>query len=272
VKKMAVSLVLLGIVAAGISAQKTREGFFLDQSLQASYNPLGVQLVTKAYYRLPLVKADGVLWESTKIDLGVQNGLSPAYDMLGVYIDIAPIAIFDLALSAQAVGYYNGLGFGFYDLSGYSSGFDSSSLGALPSRNAMGYVLSAAPTLKFAYGPIVMANTFSLTYFYTDDGSGFFFERIANCVLAKSDVELANQAYLLATIMPGLLAGVNDTLLYVPGSGYLSHRLTALGIYSTRLSEKVSVNGVLMMGTYFADRYYQYAFYIAAQAGVSLAL
>ena len=269
---MAVSLVLLGIVAAGISAQKTREGFFLDQSIQASYNPLGVQLVTKAYYRLPLVTADGILWESTKIDLGVQNNLSPAYDMLGVYIDIAPIAIFDLALSAQAVGYYNGFGFGFYDLSGYSSEFDSAALDALPSRNAMGYVLSAAPTLKFAYGPIVMADTFSLTYFYADDGSGFFYERIANCVLGKSDLELANQAYLLATIMPGLLAGVNDSLLYVPGSEYLSHRLTALGIYTTRLSEKVSINGVVMMGTFLADRYYQYALYAAVQAGVSLAL
>ena len=136
----------------------------------------------------------------------------------------------------------------------------------------MGYVLSAAPTLKFAYGPIVMANTFSITYFRADDGNGFFFERIANCVLAKSDVELSNQAYLLATILPGLLAGVNDTLLYVPGSGYLSHWLTALGIYSTRLSEKVAVNGVVMLGTFLADRYFQYAFYVAAQAGVSLAL
>ena len=271
-KKMAVVLILLAIVAAGISAQKTREGFFLDQGIQASCNPLGVQLVTKTYYRFPLVRADGILWESTKIDLGVQNSLSPAYDMLGVYIDIAPIAIFDLALSAQAVGYYNGFGFGFYDLSGYSSGFDSASLDALPSRNATGYVFSAAPTLKFAYGPIVMANTSSLTYFRADDGNGFFYERIGNCVLGKSDVELANQAYLLATIMPGLLAGVNDSLLYVPGSGYLSHRLAALGIYTSSLSEKLSLNAVLMMGTFLADRSFQYAFYVAAQAGVSLAL
>ena len=269
---MAVALVLLAFVAAGISAQKTREGFFLDQGIQASCNPLGVQLVTKTYYRFPLVRADGILWESTKIDLGVQNSLSPAYDMLGVYIDIAPIAIFDLALSAQAVGYYNGFGFGFYDLSGYSSGFDSASLEALPSRNAMGYVFSAAPTLKLAFGPIVMANTSSLIYFYADDGNGFFYERIGNCVLRKSDIELSNQAYLLATIMPGLLAGLNDCLVYVPESGYLSHRLTALGIYSTRLSEMVSLNCVVMMGTFLADRYYKYSFYIAAQAGVSLAL
>jgi hypothetical protein len=52
----------------------------------------------------------------------------------------------------------------------------------------------------------------------------------------------------------------------------MSHRLTALGIYTTRLSEKVSINGVVMMGTFLADRYYQYALYVAVQAGVSLAL
>jgi hypothetical protein len=272
VKKTICILALIGIVAAGIEAEKTRQGTGLDQSIQASYNPLGVQLVTKAYYRLPFVQQEGPLWESTKVEVGVMNSFSPAYDMIGPYLDFAPIAIFDIALSVQAVGYFNGLGFGFYDLAGYGSGFDDASLKALKSKNSSGYVLSAAPTLKYAWGPLVMLNAFSLTYFNVDNGSGYFFERINNCVLAKSDVELINQAYLMATVMPGLLVGLNDCLLYVPGSGYVSHRLAALGVYSTRLTETVSLNVVMMLGTFLTDRYYQYVPYIAAQAGVSLAL
>ena len=78
-------------------------------------------------------------------------------------------------------------------------------------------MLSAAPTLKYAWGPLVMLNAFSLTYFNVDNGSGYFFERIGNVVLAKSDIELQNQAYLMATVMPGLLAGLNDCVLYVRG-------------------------------------------------------
>ena len=271
-KKTLIVLALFVVILAGLGAEKTRKGTGLDQSIQASFDPLGVQLITKVYYRLPFVQQEGMLWESTKVEVGIQNNLSPAYDMIGAYIDFAPIAIFDLALSAQAIGYFNGLGFGFYDLSGYGAAFDGDSLKALASKNSTGYVLTAAPTLKFAWGPLVMLDAFSLSYFSVDNGSGFFYERVGNVVLAKNDIELLNQAYLLVTVLPGELAGLNDAVLYVPGSGYVSHRLSAMGVYSTRLTDALSLSAVLMLGTYFADRYYQYALYVAAQAGVTLAL
>jgi hypothetical protein len=272
VKKALVIIALAAIAASAVSAEKTREGTGLDQSIQASYNPLGVQLVTKVYYRLPFIQQEGVLWESTKVEIGVQNNFSPAYDMIGAYIDIAPIAIFDLALSAQAIGYFNGLGFGFYDLGGYGAAFDGDSLKALPSKNSTGWLLSAAPTLKVAWEWLAAVDTFSLSYFNVDSGTGYFYERVGNVVLAKNDIELQNQAYLLATIVPGVLAGLNDAVVYVPASGYVSHRLSAIGIYTTKLSDMVSLNAVLMLGTYFTDRYYQYTLYVAGQAGVSLAL
>jgi hypothetical protein len=271
-KKALFVLVLAMLAVTGLFAEKTREGAGLDQSIQGSLNPLGIQAVTKVYYRLPFIREEGMLWESTKVEVGIQNSLSPAYDMLGAYIDIAPIAIFDLALSAQAIGCFNGLGFGFYSLSGYGAAYDGDSLKALSSKNTFGYLLTAAPTLKFAWGPLVMLDTFSLTYFSIDDGVGYFYERIGNVVLAKNDIELQNQAYLLYTIIPGVLAGLNDTVLIVPASGYLSHRLSAMGIYSTKLTEAIAFNAVLMLGTYFTDRYNQYMLYVAAQAGISVAL
>jgi hypothetical protein len=271
-KKAILVLVLLGIVAAGVSAEKAQKGFFLDQSIQASYNPLGLQFLTQAYYRIPLVNKDGVLWESTRIDVGLQNNLSPAYDMIGAYIDIEPIAIFDLALTAQAIGYYDALSFGFYSVSGYGAGFDGASLSALTPRNTLGYTLSATPTFKIAFGPIAIADSFGFAYFSVDDGSGFFYERINNCILAKNDYELTNNAYLLATVTPGVLVGLNDFLLIVPNSGYLSHRIVAMGIYSARFSPRLSFNAVLQVGTFLADAYYQYSVYVGGQVGISLAL
>jgi hypothetical protein len=272
VKKSIVALLLLAAIAGGAFAQKTQQGFYLDQSVQASYNPLGLQFVTRAYYRLPLVQKEGVLWESTKIDVGLQNNLSPAYDMVGGYIDIAPIAIFDIAFTAQAIGFYDLLNFGFYSLSGYSAPFDGAALDALTPKNATGYAVSATPTLKFAVGPIAMLDSFSMTYFSVDNGSGFFYERINGCVLAKQDTELINQAYLLATVAPGVLVGLNDFLLIVPASGYISHRIVAMGIYSTRLSPRLSLNAVLQLGTFLQDAYYQYSVYVAGQVGITLAL
>jgi len=60
---------------------------------------------------MPLSVSTDALWKSTKIDLGLANSLSPA--------------------------------------------FDTSMLAGLPSKNALGYYLSAAPTLKLALGHVV---------------------------------------------------------------------------------------------------------------------
>ncbi len=56
-----------------------REGLYLDTSLGASINPLGLALKADVFYRIPLIKRPGVLWRSTKIDLGVQEYLSPSF-------------------------------------------------------------------------------------------------------------------------------------------------------------------------------------------------
>ncbi len=251
-------------------AEKATEGLVLDQNVQGSYNPLGLQLVTKLYYSVPLIRLPGILWESTRIDFGIQNNLSPGFDLAGVFINIEPIALFNLTLTAQATSYFKALGFGFYNLSGYDAGYDGPALDALPSKNAFGYVVSAAPTLKIAVGPLVALDTGTITYYSADGGSGYFFERVGNTVLAGSDTELANQAYLLTAVLPGLLCGVNDALLYVPTSGYLSHRINAIGVYSVKLTGKFSVYAALMAGTFLSDRYFQYKFYAAGQAGVTL--
>jgi hypothetical protein len=271
-KRLILVLALLGVVVAGLSAEKAEKGFYLEQSIQASYDPLGLQFLTQAYYRIPLIDKDGVLWESTKIDIGLQNNLSPAYDMIGAYIDIEPIAIFDLALTAQAIGYYDALSFGFYSLSGYGDGFDDNSLATLTPQNTFGYTVSATPTFKIAFGPIAIADSFSLAYFSVDNGAGFFYERINNCVLAKQDVELTNNAYLLATIVPGVLVGLNDFVFVVPNSGYLSHRIVAMGIYTSKFTPRLSFNAVLQLGTFLADAYYQYTVYVGGQVGISWAL
>jgi hypothetical protein len=225
------------------------------------------------------VNKEGILWESTKIDFGLQNNLSPAYDMIGVFVDIAPIAIFDLALTAQAVGYYNFLGFGFYTLPsgtgpglGYDADFNDSALSALTSKNTIGFSLSATPTFKIAFGPFAIADSFSFIFFSVDDGNGFFYEVVNNTVLAKNDYELINNAYLLYTVVPGVLVGLNDYVLCVPASGYVSHRLVAMGIYTMTFSPRLSFNAVLQLGTFLADKYMLYWFYVGGQVGITLAL
>lgn len=266
-KKLVIAAI--AAVAAGLlHADPAVQGLYTDQSLQASYNELGVQLVSKAYYRLPLIKRDGILWESTKIDVGIQNNLSPAYDFVGGFIDIEPIAVFDLQLIAQFAGYYSGLGYGFRTLQGYDSAFDTAAQDAIPGKDTAGYVLSAAPTLKFAIKDFAFSDTLHVNYFNVDGGTGYFYETIANCPLGKNDVELYNDAYALYSVGKGIYVGLNDSILDIPGSGYVSHSLQALGAIDKSLSGKLELYAALTAGTYLEDRYLQYAFHAGGQVGI----
>lgn len=271
-KRPIASLAVLIVAATALSAEPAARGVYLDQSVQAAYDPIGLQSVTRLFYRVPLIAKKGILWESTKIDVGIANNLSPAYDFAGVCLDIEPIAIFDFALAAQFAGYYNGLGYGFLDLSGYGAAFDSAALDSLPSKNATGFLLSAAPTFKFALGSFAFSNTLHVDYFDVDGGNGYFYETYANCVLAKSDTELYNDAYALLKIASGIMAGLNDSILFVPSSGYRSHALQAVGVFSGSLSPRLGFYAALTAGTYLEDRYYRYEPRVAGVAGITSVL
>jgi len=271
-KRLTFAALLLFLAAPLVFSDRAIQGFYLDQNVGASWDPLGAQAVTQLYYRIPLSQSDNILWASTKVDFGVVNNFSPSYDLAGVFVSIQPIAVFNLVLEAQAAGYFHQLGFGFYSLSGYGAGFDNASLAQLTPMDTTGYVLSAAPTLQVAFGPVALQDTFSLTYYNADGGTGYFYERIGNVALAKSDTELLNQAYALLTVHPGLLVGLNDYYLVVPASSYVSHRLAAVAVYTSQLRQKLSLYSVVLLGTFLADRYYQYTIYVGGEVGVTVRL
>lgn len=260
------------LVGSATFAEPTREGLYFDQVVQASHNPLGLQAISKFFYRLPVFNDPGLLWESTKLDVGVQNNLSPSFDLIGVFAKLEPIAFFDIAVAVQFAGYYNLFGYGFYELPTYSSPSDPNEMSRSDTQNAAGFAFSVAPTLKAAFDPIVISNTFTLSYFYADNGQGYFFERIGNVALRKSDIELINSAYLLVNPFEGFYAGLNDWTIFVPGSGYVSHRLCAVGAYTAHLTQSLALYGGLFLGTFLNDQYFQYEFYTGAQIGMTLRL
>lgn len=269
-KKMTLWMIT-SLLCAPMLAAPTVEGLYFDQAIQGSYNPMGLQSVTQLYYRSPLVRKPGILWESTKFDVGFQNNLSPAYDLVGVFAKVEPVAFFDLQLLAQAGGYFKLFGYGFFDMASYNSPFGSNDL-RTGSRDAFGYNLSASPTLKFVLGPMAALNAFSLNYFYVDSGEGFFLERTGGAILAKSDYHITNQAYLLFTLFEGFRLGLNDGIMYVPSSGYLSHRVSAGAIYTHKLSDKLDIYSALLAGTFLSDAYNQGKLFIGTQVGITLRL
>ena len=71
------------------------------------YNKLGVGYITNLFYRVPLFKKEGLLWKDTKIDIGIQNSLSPATWSLRFFANIEPLSILRFDLCGGSLFFYD---------------------------------------------------------------------------------------------------------------------------------------------------------------------
>jgi hypothetical protein len=68
------------------------------------------------------------------------------------------------------------------------------------------------------------------------------------------------------------MVGLNDSILFVPSSGYRSHAIQAVGVFSRNLSQRLAFYAALTAGTYLEDRYYRYEPRVAGVMGITSAL
>jgi hypothetical protein len=78
-----------------VSGEKAVQGMNFTQIAAASVNPQGILLTTQLFYRFPLSNKNGILWESTKLDAGINNDLSPAFENPGLFVRCEPVAFFE---------------------------------------------------------------------------------------------------------------------------------------------------------------------------------
>src|SRR5512136_3014541 len=92
-----VSILILSLAAIGpAKAEKTHKGIYNFNSIGASWNPLGIQVDNRLCLRFPLSARTGILWESTKLDIGIQSSWTPADEVAGVFFTVEPVAFFAL--------------------------------------------------------------------------------------------------------------------------------------------------------------------------------
>ena len=252
------------------AAEKAVKGIFVDQSIGASVQPSGAQSATKVFFRTPLYDRSGLLWDSVKIDAGLDNRLTPSYEVPFLFIDVVPIAFLDIRARAGYMLFYRGLGYGFTRLSSYDAEYSESKLSALQRSNRGGLWFDLSPSLRFAYGPAAFVNTFTFTR--VDFGeSGYFYEPYEDVVLRCTDHTFMNDTILVWRFGP-LAAGADHFILHVPGSGYVSETVSALAAFSGKAGADAEWYAGTKAGIYLRNRYYLNQFAAAAWAGVSLRL
>lgn len=274
-KRLVTSLLLLALVIP-LHAQLAEPGLYTDHAVGGGINPTALAVTSRLWYRIPLLEQRGVLWDPAKLDLGVRNQLSPAFEEIGAYLYWEPVALFDFTATVSARQTFTLFDAGFYELSDYDAPYDDLS-GSGEDEARSGFRFTFAPRLKGAYAGFVAVNELKVDVFdfgsnVSEPGQRFFYEPVYDTVLQFRDTVVANTFILLYSATPELRLGGQYYLRSVPNSGRLSNRFAAMALYARPVGERLSLFAALLSGSYLGDRYRDGSLYIAGQVGLQARL
>ena len=250
--------VLLFILALLLQTAVCSELYYTS-SFALQYPP-GIQNDSRLFIRFDLYDSDNILFKDSKIDIGIQNKLTPSYDYLGVRMNIEPIAILDITLSAGVFAAFEALGFPFLELQGYDSDFNDAALDLLEPLNRTGTYAYLCPTVKMAFGKMIAMHSITINYFNMGTRSKYFFERMSNAIMAQEDVNLENETYFLYKFNPGIMLGLQHYYLYIPDSKYISQRISLTSIFTPQSGFAKGAYVVTILGGFLRDKYYDLYF------------
>jgi len=273
VKKTILVLMVLVMIFAGSSsvfAQNedgwTEPGLFLDTNLGVAYNYLGLALSANVYYRFPLIKKPGMLWKTTRIDIGVQETITPSFNRISAMLAIEPIAVFDVKVYAGYDLEFAALTGGMYEVPNpnttsiaYGNSYDDVTVDGTR-YTGHGFRLKIVPTAKFALGPVAALYSFIVGYHtYNDEtATGYYYDPEMAMIHAVNEWYFTHDAKLLFQVWDFRI-GANWLYNIVNSTGYTNMELVGMVVYTPSwrfLPESVAPYAVLQMGSYLWDQYH----------------
>ncbi len=257
------------IIIHTIHSQPIEKGAYFTQTLGLSYNPLGLLLKSGLKYRLPLVKKEGILWESTKIEMGIQNELSPTDDLLALRLCFVPIAFFELTLQGGPYVMYRHLGFGYCNWEGPDVFYDYDDMENVPRHTETGYWFSIAPALKLKVSSIVFVNSLKFDILSIGE-EGYYLERRTYSLRKYKDTDIIDDTYLFFKLNEKIMIGANYHFLKVFSTDYFSQRVCGSVLLTPRLKSFYRSFGIVIIGVYLKDKVFKAKPYIGLQVGFDL--
>jgi|GEM_PF-4656886 len=244
-------------------------------------------------YKVPLVKKNGVLWDSTNVTVGVRDMYGYVNNTFGPFIEITPIAFFKFRMEAAYDNFiYSPFNGGLRVLT--PLGHERLAAGQIERGNAAaidwsgddgvnnvanfqdpinigGTRLRVMPTLQGKAGPIVFQYNFTADFnFYRAPGASYravYHDSFTFTLRKLQDVSQTHEllvAYAVPMASPGeLLIGVSGRYNRVFGTGL--DQFSLVGVVFGRLPKKLlgqrmSPFAAAQFGTLLVDPMWQYAF------------
>ena len=243
-----------------------QRGFSVRNSLGGMLNPTGASLSTRVYYTEPLYgEREGAMWQTARMEIGLSNHLSPAYDDVSIDLFVEPAAVFDFRTNIGVRYAYNTFGYGYTPVSSYD--IDYSDAGSLPSETKTGLFIRLTPRIKLAFGPVVFLNALTWSYFSFNYGTSkkestpYFYEPTNDVIIKDNEGLMKNETTLLYRFPVRdeltFLSGLNHSIVFVQGSSYTSQKLSAMAAVQLEMEERgLSFDAAVLLGAFLRNRYY----------------
>lgn len=267
--KIIFSIAVILALVVQVHAKVAEKGLYFTQKIGVRYNPVGLLLDSRLYYRFPLVKKEGILWESTKIDAGIQNEWTPTDDLIAFRVTVEPVAFFDITFRGGFAVIYNLLGYGYYPLEGPDAPYDDNALEKISPENRSGFWFTVAPTVKIKVSSVIIANACNIHLFTMGD-KGYFLEMRTYAIRKTQDTDLRNDLYLFYKFNDKWMTGADYYFLYVRSTEYTIHRICGVIVFTPQIRSLYSASAALTAGAYLKDRYYKGKPYIGLRLGIEL--
>jgi hypothetical protein len=218
-------LLLLGLCLPALAPAQTptpvpeapEHRLVINSLLVTRLNPLGLELQTRGGYQKRLYRNEGALFRDNFLFVGTYPKLSPASIKVGPVVELQPLSIFNLRLSAEYVGFFGSQGFvqsraspnGDYSDTVLKEGKEAEQFYA-----ASGSRLAIEPFVQVKVGPIAVRNRFSLEYWRMSlrDQDTVWYEATLDTLVPGKGLVYANDLDVLFLGLPPLVLGARHSL------------------------------------------------------------
>lgn len=206
-------LCLAVLLSSAVSAQPDDSRFVLNTLAVMRLHPIGAEVRATVSYVDPIGSSDELLWKSRFWAAGVTGAVNPAEAAAQAFVEIEPIAVFQLRAMAEYRGYFGNFNelLSFPELTPVYNDQIISELGAA-GRNAPSHrwTLRLDPTLRAAFGPIGVQNvsTFAYAAARVPAGNPVYYDPGIDMLRPSHGVTLSNTfsvVYLGGPLTAGLL-------------------------------------------------------------------
>jgi hypothetical protein len=254
------ALGLLFILVLGVRGVSADE-WLLTQNLAVQRRPIGVSLGTRLVRSVPLYDArSGILWDTARIEVGIANQLTPAFDNLAAEVFLEPIAVFDIRVRVGARFAFDALGSGYAPLESYTADYENPN--RLSYRSDVGTFVTVTPRLKAQVGPVVVLNAFEVTRFsFPTAPQTHHYEQLYDVTLRRCDTVWRNSSAALwswaGNTDRSLLTGLELGATRVPAHGSGTTRVSGVAAYERAIAnDGWTLSAAVVAGLYASHRYY----------------